>query len=110
MFGNGRQTRDFVYISDVVSALVLAATAERVNRANINIGSGQEVSINGLIDKIERATRREAHRLTNTEEESGVPRLVADIHLAGDMLKWKPRVSLEEGLQHMLVEDERFKK
>lgn len=110
LFGNGRQTRDFVYISDVVSALVLAATAERVNRANINIGSGQEVSINGLIDKIERATRREAHRLTNTEEESGVPRLVADIHLAGDMLKWKPRVSLEEGLQHMLVEDERFKK
>ncbi|MCL5950888.1 MAG: GDP-mannose 4,6-dehydratase [Chloroflexi bacterium] len=110
IFGNGRQTRDFVYISDVVSALTAAATAERVNRTKINIGSGQEVSIDDLVYQIERVTKREAHRLANDAEESGVPRLVADIHLAGDMLKWKPRVSLDEGLQKMLAEDERFKR
>ncbi len=110
MFGGGRQTRDFVYISDVVDALARAATAERVNRANINIGSGQEVGIADLVTQIERVTRRDAHRLANPEEESGVPRLVADIRLASEMLKWKPRVSLDEGLQRMLAEDERFKK
>lgn len=110
MFGQGKQTRDFVYLSDVLSALTAAATADKVNRTIINIGSGQEVSIAQLVDKIERVTGREAHRLANGEEEAGVSRLVADIHLANEWLKWKPRVSLDEGLQRMLAEDERFKK
>ncbi len=110
MFGQGKQTRDFVYIADVANALSLAATAEQVNRTIINIGSGQEVSIAQLVDLIEHTVGREAHRLFNAEEESGVPRLVADIHLAHELLKWKSRVSLEEGLQRMLAEDERFKK
>lgn len=110
LFGNGKQTRDFVYIGDVVQALAAAATAERVNRCSINIGSGQEVSIAQLVEKIEKVTRREAHRLMNPEESGGVPRLVADIRLAADLLKWKPQVSLDEGLQKMLNEDERFRK
>ncbi len=110
MFGKGKQTRDFVYISDAVNALSAAAVADRVNRAVINIGSGQEVSIVQLVDKIERAVGREAHRLMNEEEESGVPRLVAEIRLASDLLKWKPQVSLNEGLKRILVEDDRFRK
>lgn len=110
LFGGGKQTRDFVYISDVVEALARAATAQGVNRAIINIGSGQEVSIAQLVERIERVTGRTAHRLENPSESGGVPRLVADIRLAGELLKWKPRVTLEEGLQRMLVEDERFKK
>ncbi|MCI0478897.1 MAG: GDP-mannose 4,6-dehydratase, partial [Anaerolineales bacterium] len=110
LFGGGKQTRDFVYIGDVVNALTNAATAEHVNRAIINIGSGQEVSVAQLIERIERVTKRDAHRLENPEEVGGVPRLVADIRLAGELLRWKPHVSLDEGLQRMLVEDERFKK
>jgi len=110
LFGGGKQTRDFVYISDVVQALAAAATADKVNRAIINIGSGVEVSIAELVEKIEHATGREAHRLINPEESGGVPRLVADIHLAAELLHWTPRVSLEEGLARTLREDERFKK
>lgn len=110
LFGGGKQTRDFVYIGDVVSALASAATADRVNRCIINVGSGQEVSIMQLVDKIERAMGREAHRLANVEENGGVPRLVADVRMASELLKWKPRVSLDEGLQRMLAEDERFKR
>ncbi len=110
LFGGGKQTRDFVYVSDVVQALAAAATAERVNRAVINIGSGLEVSIVELVEKIEQVTGREAHRLINPEESGGVPRLVADIRLAAELLNWKPRVSLEEGLKRTLMEDERFKK
>ncbi|MBI5030214.1 MAG: NAD-dependent epimerase/dehydratase family protein [Chloroflexi bacterium] len=110
IFGGGKQTRDFVYVGDVVDALAAAATADRVNRTIINVGSGQEISMLHLVDKIEQATGREAHRLVNMEENGGVPRLVADIRLAGDLLKWKPQVSLDEGLQRMLTEDERFRK
>lgn len=110
MFGGGKQTRDFVYVSDVVQALIAAATADKVNRTIINIGSGTEVSIAELVEKIEHVTGREAHRLINAEESGGVPRLVADIQLAAKLLNWKPRVSLEEGLRRTLMEDERFKK
>ena len=49
LFGGGKQTRDFVYIGDAVDALASAATAEKVNRAIVNIGSGQEVSVAQLV-------------------------------------------------------------
>jgi UDP-glucose 4-epimerase len=110
LFGGGKQTRDFVYIGDAVDALASAATAEKVNRAIVNIGSGQEVSVAQLVERIERVTKREAHRLENPEQVGGVPRLVADIRLAHQLLKWKPQHSLDEGLRRMLAEDERFKK
>jgi UDP-glucose 4-epimerase len=110
MFGPGKQTRDFVYVDDVVNALIAASTAERVDRSIVNVGSGQEVSLAQLVERMERVSGKQAHRLSNTEEESGVPRLVADVRLASELLKWKPRVSLDEGLQKMLKEDERFKK
>ncbi len=110
MFGGGNQSRDFVYVSDVVNALVAAATADRINRSIINVGSGLDVSIDELATKIGQVTKREVHRLGNEGGESGVSRLVADIRLAAETLKWKPRVSLDEGLQRTLAEDERFKK
>jgi UDP-glucose 4-epimerase len=110
MFGSGKQTRDFVYVDDVVDALIAASTAERVDRSIINVGSGQEISIAQLVERMERVSGKQAHRLSNAEEESGVPRLVADVRLASELLKWKPRTSLDEGLQKMLKEDERFKK
>ncbi|MBI3536734.1 MAG: NAD-dependent epimerase/dehydratase family protein [Chloroflexi bacterium] len=110
VFGDGKQSRDFVYVADVVQALAATATVARVNRAMINIGSGQEVSIAALVDRAERVTKREAHRLYNAEETSGVPRLVANINLAKELLDWQPQVALDEGLQRMLREDARFKK
>ena len=108
--GGGKQTRDFVYIGDVVRALAAAATAPRVNRAIINIGSGNEINLNDLVNQIEQVLRRQVHRIVNEEESGGVPRLVADIRLAAELLKWKPQVSLEDGLRKMLSEDERFRK
>ncbi len=109
MFGSGKQTRDFVFVEDVVDALIAASTAERVNRTIVNVGSGEEISIAQLVDRMERVTGRQAHRLANTEEESGVSRLVADVALAGELLKWNPRVSLDDGLKKMVKEDERFR-
>jgi len=46
VFGDGEQTRDYVYIDDIVEAMVAAATAQGVNRQVINVGSGRETSIN----------------------------------------------------------------
>ena len=110
IYGSGMQSRDFVYVSDAVDALVSASQASGVDRAVINVGSGQEVTINALVDEIERATKRTAHRLYNeVEENGGVSRLVADVSLARDKLGFVPRVTLEAGLKKILAEDEQFR-
>ena len=52
IFGDGTQTRDFVYIDDVVEALISAAQVPEIDRQIINIGSGTEVSLNELVEQI----------------------------------------------------------
>lgn len=108
IFGDGEQTRDFVYVDDVVSALQRAATATAVNRRVINIGSGQETSINGLVDAIEKVTRQSVNRMYNASKPGGVPRLVADISQARELLDFHPQVALAEGLRLTLARDGRF--
>jgi len=108
IFGDGTQTRDFVYVDDIVDALVAAATARHVDRLVINIGSGQETSINQLVEWTAAATGREPHILHNRQESGGVSRLVADVGLAREKLDWIPQVSLQEGLRRILAEDARF--
>jgi UDP-glucose 4-epimerase len=108
LFGDGEQSRDFVYVSDVVAALVSAATAKDVNRQVINIGSGVETTIAELVKQIEQVTGRTANQLINRHQMGGVPRLVADITRAKRLLGFRPFVSLGEGLRLILQQDERF--
>lgn len=108
LFGDGLQTRDFVYVDDVVSALITAATAKNVNRQVINIGSGVETSVDGLVDEIEKVNGRSAKRIYNSEKVGGVPRLVADISRAQALLGFRPQINLATGLQRILEQDKRF--
>lgn len=109
VFGDGNQTRDFVYIDDVVEALVAAATAPDVDRHIINVGSGQEVSINQLVEKVARVTGRQVDPLYSQANDGGVSRLVADIGLARRKLGYRPSVDLDEGLRRMLTLDPQFR-
>jgi UDP-glucose 4-epimerase len=108
LFGNGRQTRDFVYVDDVVEALVRSATAEAVNRGIINIGSGIETSIQDLVEKIALVTGKSINLISNPSKPGGVPRLVADISGAGKLLDFSPQTSLQDGLRLTLEQDSRF--
>lgn len=108
VFGDGEQTRDFVFIDDVIEALVTAATAEGVNRQVINVGLGRETRINELVAAIERVAGREAHILHVKAESGGVSRLVADLSLARRWLSYEPRVDLEKGLKLLLERDPQF--
>lgn len=109
IFGDGTQTRDFVFLDDAVDALVAAATATDVNRALINVGSGQEISINDLAACVARVSGKQVSVLHNQGQEGGVSRLVADVGLAQDLLGWTPRSELEEGLRLTLERDPRFR-
>ena len=106
--GDGRQTRDFVYIDDVVDALVAAASASNVNQRTINIGSGDETSINMLIAVLGQVAQRQSEVIYNPQESGGIARLTADLTAARQLFGYNPQVSLKQGLERLLAEDSRF--
>lgn len=106
--GDGAQTRDFVYIDDVVDALIAAATASGINRRVINVGSGQETSINGLIAELGQVTQIQPEVIHNRQQGGGIARLVADLATARELLGYRPKVLLRDGLVRLLAEDPRF--
>ncbi len=106
--GDGTQTRDFVYVDDVVQALVAAATAPGVAYQTINVGSGVETAVRDLAERIVALTGRRAQIIHNPRGQSGVPRMRADLTKARRLLRYEPRFSLEAGLQATLEQDPRF--
>jgi UDP-glucose 4-epimerase len=107
--GDGSQTRDFVYVDDVVSGMVAAATAPNVDGMVINIGSGKETSVRELIKCVQDVTGSNAEVIYNPKTSGGVSRLCADLTLARDKLNYRPSIELGDGLRLTLKRDPRFK-
>jgi UDP-glucose 4-epimerase len=108
VYGGGTQTRDFVYIDDVVRAMAAAARLPGLNRVILNVGSGQETSINELVEGVEAVVGRSAHRIDRAGESGGVSRLVADVQRTHEVLGFQPELSLHDGLRQMVLKDKRF--
>jgi UDP-glucose 4-epimerase len=108
--GDGRQSRDFIFVSDVVRAMIAAATAPNLNREVINVGTGQETSVRTVAEKVLALTGNKGEILYTPRNDAGVSRLCADISLASKMLSFTPRYDLEEGLRLTLERDSRFGK
>ena len=100
--GNGEQTRDYVYVDDVVNAMAAASTAPDVNRLTINVGSGTEVSIKELARLATEVTGGHPEIVYNPRNEGGLSRLCADLTLAREKLGYEPKTSLLEGLKTTL--------
>lgn len=98
VYGDGTQTRDFTFISDVVDALVLAAGTELYGEA-INIGGGTQISVNELLGKVERIVGKEAQVDRVRQQEGDVKDTRADIHKAWKTLDWRPHWHIEQGLE-----------
>ncbi|MBN2044431.1 MAG: NAD-dependent epimerase/dehydratase family protein [Anaerolineales bacterium] len=107
--GDGRQTRDFIYVSDVVRAMIAAATAPNINQEVINIGSGEETTVRQVAEQVLQLTGNRGEILYTPRNDAGVSRLCADISLAQKKLSFTPRHSLTDGLQLTLERDPRFK-
>ncbi len=108
IFGGGGQTRDFVYVDDVVNALTAASTASDVDRRIINVGSGRETSVNDLAALVAAAVGRQVEVLHSPAESGGVGRLCADIGAARRLLAYEPQVDLPRGLRLTLERDPMF--
>ncbi len=93
--GDGSQTRDFTYVSDVVSA-IMAAVKSNVTNEIFNVGSGQTYSINSLVKLL-------GGKITYIPKRPGEPDCTqADIKKIKKTLGWQPYVSFEEGVRMLL--------
>jgi UDP-glucose 4-epimerase len=109
MHGEGSQTRDYVYVDDVVNAMVAAASAPGIGQKTINIGSGSETSVRELVDLVLDVTGGKPEIVFNPRNEGGVRRMRADLSLAKELLGYHPAIDLRSGLRLTLDNDKRLR-
>jgi len=104
--GNLAPTRDFTYVTDTVEGFVAAGLAPKALGRVINLGSGREISIRELVDRIALLTGRSVQVSSDDARVrprgSEVERLVADIGAARELLGFEPKIGLDEGLRRTI--------
>ena len=100
IYGDGEQSRDFTYISNVVDANLRAAESGAAIGKTINIGNGESVTINQLLKMLKELTGKQSVTVEYRDARAGdVRHSLADLSLAESILGYAPRVGLEEGLR-----------
>ncbi len=103
--GNGKQKRDFTFVSDVVDAFILASKKKIIKKEIINIGCGKPISINNLVKIMN------PNKIKYIPKRPGEPNMTyASIKKAKKILGWKPKVSFKQGLDIMLKDLKSWKK
>lgn len=97
IWGDGEQTRSFMYVDDCVYGSRLLAASD--HHGPINIGSAELVSINQLVDIVEAIAGVRLARHYNLNAPQGVRGRNSDNHMIRDVLGWEPSISLREGLE-----------
>ena len=103
IFGDGKQSRDFVYVSDVVEAFRLACTAPKAEGEVFNIAAGSRMSVGGLLTFFSTLLDTEVSGTFGEARTADVRHSLADIVKAQEVLGYRPRVSIAEGLAKALV-------
>ena len=98
-FGDGSQSRDFVYVANVVDANILAATREGVSGRAFNVACGKRTTLRELATLIEAAAGRTVERSSAEPRAGDIKDSVADIDLARELLGYAPAVDVEAGLR-----------
>jgi len=99
VFGNGSQTRDFVYVTDVVNGVLRAATTLGVAGESINIATGRSVSVLQLVRALQQVAGTIVEPTFAPPRGGDVLHSQADITKARTLLGFEPAVSLEDGLR-----------
>lgn len=100
IFGDGEQTRDFVYVKDVVTANIIALETDRVGV--YNIGTGKRTSVNEVFRKIVRLLDKEIEPIYAEERKGEVRHISLDSSLAYKELGWSPRYDFDTGLKETI--------
>jgi len=99
IFGDGNQTRDFTYVSDIAGGILMAGSADKAVGETINLGSGCEITINDLARQVAEVVGRPDAVVTHDNPRPGdVLRLFADTTKAHQLLGFESKVTFLEGL------------
>jgi UDP-glucose 4-epimerase len=97
--GDGRQSRDFTYIDNVVDANLLAARAPRASGEVFNVGCGDRISLLDIVAQLEKMLDRRLERRHAPARAGDVPHTLADVGKAQRLLGYAPAVDFDEGLR-----------
>lgn len=99
IYGNGMQTRDFIYVGDVVAANMLAMKAKKTKGEAYNIATGNAISINGLVKTLNTILKTQLEPIHESERKGDIKYSFADVSLAKDKLGFSVKTGLESGLK-----------
>ncbi len=101
IFGDGSKTRDYVYVSDVISAILAAG---RYNSSDVfNIGTGIETNDLTVFKSISRACGYDSGYELATDRPGDIKHLYLNCLKANNLLNWSPQISLEDGISHTVA-------
>ena len=103
MFGDGKQTRSFCYIDDLVEGITRAMFTEGTRGEVINLGNPDERSIAELAKKIQEMTGTQSQITFEPAPEDDPKQRKPDITKAKKLLEWEPQITLEEGLKRTIA-------
>ncbi|MFX1282095.1 MAG: dTDP-glucose 4,6-dehydratase [Promethearchaeota archaeon] len=98
VYGDGTQTRDFLYVEDCVDFIIKAGESERTLGQIINVGTGEDIHINQLAKLISKDPQLIKH-VPHIHPQSEIMKLKCDSSKAHDLLDWKPSYELKTGLE-----------
>jgi nucleoside-diphosphate-sugar epimerase len=98
IYGDGTQTRDLMYVVDCAEFIIRAAFADKYNGELFNAGTGQDVTVNDLAWAI-CGDRERIRHVPHIHPQSEIPKLLCNAEKAMKTFHWRPRVTLEEGIQ-----------
>jgi len=101
IYGDGNQTRDFTYVDDIVNANIKSATSKIVGEV-FNIGGGSRITVNELIQIIEKYCNATAIIKYDEKQKGDVPDTLAYIKNTKTQLDWIPKTSIHDGIKYFV--------
>ncbi|MBY9007019.1 MAG: NAD-dependent epimerase/dehydratase family protein [Candidatus Lokiarchaeota archaeon] len=100
IYGDGEQIRDFIYISDVIDGLILAAESNDSSGEIFNLGNSNQISINNLVDKMYKLTNRPKKVKYVNKQRGEVDKTFSNIEKAKKILDYSPKINIDQGLEY----------
>jgi nucleoside-diphosphate-sugar epimerase len=102
IYGSGEQSRDFIFVGDVARATILALRRKRAAGEILNIGSGEATTINSLCRIFLKLMEKNLEPVYGEARSGEIQQSQANISKAIKLLKFRPEISLEEGLRELI--------
>lgn len=102
VFGDGNTMRDYTYVDDIVSGIISAMEYNKTSYEIINLGGGDPVSLNRMIETIEKVLNKKAIIERMSMQKGDVDKTAADISKAKRLLNYNPSTSFEEGIDKFI--------